>query len=389
MKIHYSLQPATRIVGTLVFCFLLLSRSHAQWGDGPPPNSNPKSQNGTPPNPGYKITNLDADLPHVAAHMDARLINPWGIVMAGNMVIVADNGTGLVTTYAPGNGTPSHKSILVPPPAGSTNSAAPSGLALNPTSGFLIGSGAHKKPAQFFIVTEDGTVSAWNSSSGTNAVLVIDNSTSNAVYKGVAVALASNGPALYLANFRSNLVEVYDTNFAYTGSFGDTNLTALGFAPFSIREFQDKLVVAFAKQDPQHHDDVAGAGFGYIDIFDPNGTLVRSFTSQGPLNSPWGMAIAPLHFGKFSQALLIGNFGDGWINAYNLFTGEYLGPLTDGSGTPIAIQGLWGLTFNVDPAADNLEYMATTLYFTAGSNGEQDGLFGTIKPIVPLYPPVH
>jgi len=313
--------------------------------------------------------------------------------LTNGLLVVADNGPGLVTTYAPGTGTASRASILVPPPTGSPGPAAPSGLALNPTKDFLIGHlighPEHEAAAQYFIATEDGTVSAWNSASGTNAVLVIDHSSSNAVYKGIAVATASIGPALYVANFRSNMIEVYDTNFAFVTWFTDPSMGALGFAPFNIRIFQNKLVVAFAKQDAQHHDDVPGPGNGYVDIFNTNGTLVRSFAAQGALNSPWGLAIAPLNFGKFSQALLVGNFGDGWINAYNLLTGEYLGALADESGNPIALGGLWGLSFNVDPAAGNVEYNATTLYFTQGLNGENDGVLGSIKPILPLYPPVH
>ena len=372
------MKPSIQLIragGAFAMCFVALSLCRAQ--------------NSLSTNPGYKVTDLDADLPNVAAHTDTRLVNPWGIVLVSGLLTVADNGPGLVTMYAAGGGTPARKSILVPPPGGMPGPAAPSGLALNPTKDFLIGTGAVKKPAAFFIATEDGTMSAWNTASGTNAELLIDNSASNAVYKSVAVAMTSNGPALYLANFRSNVIEMYNTNFTYAGSFADTNLTALGFAPFSIRRFQDKLVVAFAKQDDAHHDDVAGAGFGYIDVFDPGGVLVRSFAAQGALDSPWGMAIAPLRFGKFSQALLVGNFGDGRINAYNLFTGEYLGPLADANGNTIAIPGLWGLTFNVDPAADDLEYTATTLYFTAGPNREQDGVLGMIKPVAPLYPPIH
>lgn len=180
-----------------------------------------------------------------------------------------------------------------------------------------------------------------------------------------------------------------DSSFNFQGIFSDTNLTALGYAPFNIRTFQDKLVVAFAKQDPEHHDDVAGLGNGYIDIFNLQGDLVRSFAAQGALDSPWGLAIAPLRFGEFSQALLVANFGDGWINAYNLLTGEYLGALNDSTGTPLAIQGLWGIAFNVDPAPGDLEYSASTLYFVAGPNGEADGLLGTIKPLSPLFAPVH
>lgn len=371
----------------LAFCFTSPALVLAQYGGSPGPSPAPTAAAST--NPNYQVTDLVGDIAGSAIHTDKRLINSWGMVIDHNLLMVTDNGTGLVTAYGPGNGTPARKAILVPPPAGQPGPAAPDGLALNPTQEFLIGSGAQKKPAELFIVTEDGTLSAWNSASGTNALLLLDNSGSNAVYKGVAVGVTSNGPMLYLANFRSNTVEVYNSSFAPLGSFADTNLTALGFAPFNLRVVQDKLVVAFAKQDAEHHDDAPGPGFGYIDVFNLDGTLVRNFTAQGALNSPWGLAIAPLRFGKFSQALLIGNFGDGWINAYNLFTGEYLGPLTDSSGSPLAIPGLWGLTFNTEPAANDLEYTATTLYFAAGPNGEQDGLVGTIKPLSPMYPPVH
>jgi uncharacterized protein (TIGR03118 family) len=390
MEMKIFIRSSTRMFRGFVFCILALASSRVgadpglsaetSYGPGPAPQ---------PPNAGYTVNSFVSDLPHLALHLDTRLVDPWGIVLLNGLLVVADNGPGLVTTYGPGNGSPERTSVLVPPPAGSPGPAAPSGLALNPTKDFLIGHGAHKTPAQYFIVTEDGTVSGWNSASGTNAVLLIDHSSSNAVYKGVAVALAPAGPALYVANFRSNLIEVYDTNFAFVTSFGDPALTALGYAPFNIRLFQDKLVVAFAEQDSQDHDDVPGAGFGYVDIFNLDGTLVRSFAAQGALNAPWGLAIAPLHFGKFSQALLIGNFGDGWINAYNLLTGEYLGPLADKDGNPISLPGLWGLTFNVDPPVNDLEYTATTLYFTVGLNGENDGLLGSIKPLDPLFPPVH
>jgi len=357
----------------------------AQYGYNPPP--------ATPPNSGYTVTSFDSDLADLAKHLDARLINPWGIVVTNGSLIVTDNGNGLITLYGPASGTMVRTSITVPPPAGAQGPAAPDGLVLNPTKSFdighLVGHVEHELPATYLISTEDGTVSAWNPAAGTNAVLVIDHSASNAVYKGLAIATTAAGPELFVANFRSNLVEVFDTNFNFLTSFTDPSMGPLGFAPFNIAVFQDKLVVAYAKQDAAHHDDLAGPGNGYVDIFNPDGTLVRSFAAQGALNSPWGLVIAPLHFGKFSQSLLVGNFGDGWINAYNLLTGEYLGPLTDSTGTPIALLGLWGLTFNVEPPAGDLEYTATTLYFTQGLNGENDGVLGSIKPITPMYPVVH
>jgi uncharacterized protein (TIGR03118 family) len=189
------------------------------------------------PNPGYTITKFDSDLPNLATHQDARLVNPWGIVVLNSMLTVADNGSGLVTTYAPGTGTAVRTSVLVPPPAGSPGPAAPDGLALNPTKDFLLVHKGHAEPATYFISTEDGTVSAWNSASGTNAVLVIDHSSSNTVYKGITVAMTPTGPALFVANFRSNMVEMFDTNFSFVTWFTDPAMGPLGYAPFQHPHF--------------------------------------------------------------------------------------------------------------------------------------------------------
>ena len=338
-------------------------------------------------NTGYRTNALVSSVPGVARHTDLRLINPWGIAIGPASVAVADNGTGLVTAHGFGTGVPSRRAIQVPVPAGDTNHATPTGLALNPTRQFVITNGTHIKPAELLIATEDGTISGWNPFGRTNATLLVDNSGAGAVYKGLALAFATNGPFLYAANFHAGVVEVYDTNFTLVTTFTDPTL--VGFAPFNIRRIQDKLFVTFAKQDVAMHDDVAGAGNGYIRIFNTDGTLVRNFADQGALNAPWGMAVAPRHFGKFSHALLVGNFGDGTINAYNLLTGEFLGPLTNASGDPITISGLWGLAFDRDLPEDDFDFEASKLFFTAGINDEADGVFGIIRAIAPFAPPVH
>jgi uncharacterized protein (TIGR03118 family) len=339
------------------------------------------------PTPGYLLTLTESDLAHTASHQDVRLVNPWGVVHTATELVVADNGTGLLTFYSPMTGARINGSITVPPPAGSTNSAAPSGLVLNSDSAFVLTNGAHHQTAVGFIATEDGTVSGWNSKN--EPTLLIDNSATGAVYKGIAIAGTSNGPVLFVTDFHNGFVAAYNSHYAFLGNFTDPALVNLGFAPFGIRMIQDKLIVTFAKQNAERHDDVAGPGNGYIDIFNTSGELVRQFAANGALNSPWGLAVAPKQFGIFGFALLVGNFGDGTINAYNLLTGEYLGALADKQGNTISVNGLWGLTFDVDPSGDELEYIASRLYITAGLNHEADGALGNIKANSPMLPPMH
>ena len=317
-------------------------------------------------------TNLTSDLPGVAQVTDPNLVNPWGIAFSGTSPIwVADNGTGLSTVYN-GAGQPFPIAtpivVTVPPPSGGTPPSAPTGIVFTNT-GF---GGSH-----FIFATEDGTISAWTS--GSNAVREADNSGSGAVYKG----LARVGTTLYAANFNSGNIDVFDTNFASTtapGGFTDPNLPA-GYAPFDIQNINGLLYVTYAKQDADKKDDVAGPGNGFVDIFDANGVLQKRLISNGPLNSPWGLAIAPAVFGAFGNDLLVGNFGDGTINAFDPVSGNFLGALTDASNNPIVIDGLWGLAFGngANGASTN------ALYFTAGIPGpdqiEDHGLFGDIQQV--------
>jgi uncharacterized protein (TIGR03118 family) len=325
----------------------------------------------------YIQHNLVSDLSGVATHTDPNLVNPWGIASSATSPFwVSDNHTGVSTLYN-GSGTPRSLVVTIPPPAGGTPPSAPTGVVFNGTSDFQVagpGTAAH-----FIFATEDGTVAGWNS--GTNAVREVDNSASGAVYKGLAIGNNGSGNFLYAANFNSAAIDVFNGTYSPTllaGHFTDPNLPA-GYAPFNIQNIGGTLFVTYALQNAAKHDDVAGAGHGFIDEFDLNGNLLKRFASNGVLNSPWGLALAPASFGSFANDLLVGNFGDGRINAFDPSTGTFLGSLTDASNNPIAIEGLWGLRFgNGGNGGD-----PGTLFFSAGIPGpggvvEDHGLFGSI-----------
>lgn len=338
----------------------------------------------------YQQTNLVADQPNIAANQDPNLVNPWGIALSPQSPFwVSDNGTGLSTLYN-GAGAANPLTVTIPPPAGSPpgTTAAPTGVVFNPTSGFTVTSAMSSGVSLFIFATEDGTISGWSPGvDRTHAILTVDNSTANpsAVYKGLALGQNGGASFLYATNFRAGRIDVFDQHFApatLAGSFADPNLPA-GFAPFGIRDIGGQLYVTYAKQDMDKHDDVAGPGNGFVDVFNTDGTLVRRLISNGALNSPWGLALAPSNFGTFSGDLLVGNFGDGRINAYDPTTGASLGQLDDMNGKPITIDGLWGLTFGNDANGGK----SNVLYFTAGPGGEQHGLFGSLTAMPAGGPP--
>jgi uncharacterized protein (TIGR03118 family) len=259
----------------------------------------------------------------------------------------------------------------------------------NPTSGFVISQGGASGPTQFLFATEDGTIAGWNPAvDPAHALIAVDRSRVRegkflgAVYKGLALAQAGTGSFLYATDFRFGVVEEFDTQFNLVGSFTDPALAAdcprpgQCFAPFGIQNIGGSLFVSFALQDKAHHDDVAGAGNGFVDVFDTSGTLIRRFAAGGTLNSPRGLALAPAGFGAFGNDLLAGDFGDGRISAFDPATGAFLGQLQDPAGQPIDINGLWGLAFGNGGLAGD----TTTLFFAAGPNDEADGLFGTLQP---------
>ena len=331
----------------------------------------------------YLVHNLVSDLPGLADHTDKNLVNPWGNgFSAADPFWIGDYGTGLSTVYD-GTGTPSATVVAVPPAGGATTPGPVTGVISNGVAtAFLITTG---RQAQFIFCTEDGTISGWNGTlDAKNAKVVVDNSKTGAFYKGCATGGPATGPSLYAANFGNARIDVFDQTFApvtTTGGFADPAIPA-GFAPFNIQNIGGKLYVAYAKQSANKRFDAFGAGNGYVAIFDLTGTLIQNLVAQGPLNSPWGMAIAPATFGDFGGAFLVGNFGDGKINAFNATTGASLGVLKDVEGNPIVIPGLWSTNFgNTGKAVDT-----NTLYFTAGIGGgpnndpiQSHGLLGSIQ----------
>ncbi len=312
---------------------------------------------------GYAQQNLVSDLPNVAQLTDPGLVNPWGIVQGPTPFWISDNGMGLSTLY-----TGAGAKISLSGPDGGVTVPSPSGLGATgtPTGVIFNGNASAFGGAPFIFSTEDGTIATW--SGGAAAVQEVNNSPGS-VYKG----LATLNNTLYATNFRTGQVDMFDSSFALAGSFTDPTVPA-GYAPFGIAAFNNQLYVTFALQDGTKHDDVAGAGHGFVDIFNPDGTFVNRLISMGSLNSPWGLALAPSSFGQFGGDLLVGNFGNGWINAFNPMTGAFIGSLMDSNGNPIVNDGLWGLAFGNGSVGAG----TNTLYFTAGLDDEQHGLFGRI-----------
>ena len=313
----------------------------------------------------YKKRNLVSDIDGVARITDANLVNPCGLAFGpATPAWVADNRTDVSTLYSGGvrKSIPVTLPLVVGIPGG-----APTGVVFNATPGFKVNGAA----AHFIFDSEAGTITAWNA--GTQAVT--EATTPGAIYKGLAIASKGGTTMLYAANFHAGTIDVFNDSFApvtVPGGFVDPNLPA-GFAPFNIQEIAGRLVVAYAQQDADAEDEVAGAGLGYVDVFDTSGHLLRRLVSQGALNAPWGLAVAPRHFGPFSGDLLVGNFGDGAINAYDPRTGAFRGTLQNKDGNQIKINGLWALRFG-----NGVIGTPQTLLFTAGIGDEDHGLFGEI-----------
>jgi uncharacterized protein (TIGR03118 family) len=367
---------------------------------------------------------------------DPHLLNPWGLTATPTSPFwVSDNGIGVSTLYAHNTvamtfsinprvvfiPTPGNTTCTIPPavacgaPTGVVFNIAPASPPAFQISGFTSGNVATKKPATFIFATEDGTIVGWSNAGvnppafnnsapfvGNYGIIAVDNSNNpvvgmGAVYKGLAIATDSTGKTLlYATNFRAGTVEVYDTTFTRVvspGAFTDPRLPA-GYAPFNIVPVGNRLIVTYAVQNSAKHDDVAGQGHGVVNSFDLSGHGLQRLVSPGrtsQLNSPWGVALAPPDFLALAGALLIGNFGDGHINGYDPTTGKFIGTMHHAQlanglpGKVLAIDGLWSL--RVGGANNGNNGNTTALYFTAGPNGEQDGLFGAITPAVtPPYP---
>lgn len=333
----------------------------------------------------YKVTDLVSDQAGVANATDPNLVNPWGLSRSSTSPWwVSDNGTGLSTLY---DGTGAARSLVVTIPTGDPNvssTGTPTGTVFNGSTGFDLAAG---KPALFMFVTEDGTISGWNPGVKPTSAVIMVNTKSASVFKGAALGTVSmpHGSSttfLYVADFRKARIQVYDSSFNQVGGgedfFRDEELPR-GYAPFNIQNIGGELYVTFAKQDDQKHDEVDGAGKGYVDVFSPSGRLLRHLEHGWWLNGPWGLAMAPGDFGIYSHDLLVGQFGSGNIAVYDPVTGRFLDLLRDANDNPITIDGLWDISFGSGSTA--VSAPATTLYFAAGSDGEQHGLLGTITPV--------
>jgi uncharacterized protein (TIGR03118 family) len=333
--------------------------------------------------PAYGQTTLVAETPGGLNNVDGLLGNPWGIAFAPRQqFFVAARKFGQVRIYDPTGSGVFPFAFRVPPSAADPSRSSPSGIAFNPVAADFT---VNDSPSQFVVVDVDGTVSGW----GLDALgdvpifglLGRDDSAAGAVYTGAAI-VTPNGSSNFLAiaDFHSGHIQILDTKFglfAPRGNFTDPDLPA-GFAPFNVQQIGNQIFVTYALQDAAKHDPVIGAGNGIVDIFDQQGLLVRRFATGGTLNAPWGMTAASANFGPFSNDILIGNFGDGTISAFDPVTGNFVGQIKDGAGNPIVNPGIRALTFRPDGFGD-----VNTLYFTAGSADGQAGIFGTITSGLP------
>lgn len=344
----------------------------------------------------YVQRNLVSDGAVPAEHVDANLVNAWGITHSGTSPWwVSDNGKGVATLYD-GEGVAQFGDVplVVSVTGAGGGSADPTGVVFNPGTSFVVSSGGARGSARFLFASEDGTISGWNPSvpppippatRSTSTVVVVDHSSPDplggAVYKGLAIVTAAGGDRILATDFRGGAVDVFDGTFAPVstpGGFVDPGLPA-GYAPFGIRAIDGTIFVTYALQDAAKHDDVAGAHHGFVDAFTTDGVLIRRVASGDKLDSPWGLEMAPAAgFGNFSGKLLVGNFGDGHIVGYpsgnDVGEDDEGGAYLTGTGGRVTVDGLWGLSFGNGAAAGP----TNALFFAAGPNGEADGLFGRI-----------
>jgi len=327
-------------------------------------------------------TNLISDGSVPAMQTDLNFVNPWGVAFSSTGPFwVSDAGTGVTTIYD-GTGAPfpvaGHTVIQIAAAPGQNGTATPTGQTFNSTAdGFQITDNGVTAKSAFIFVTTQGTISGWapTVANGDTSVIAVDNSTHNAAYTGVALSDTGQNDLLYAANFRNGTVDVFDQNWQQVNSFTDSQLPD-GYAPFNVAAIDDSLYVTYAKRNPAGPGDDPGPGHGFVDKFDLQGNLMERVASSGPLDSPWGIAIAPDSFGKLAGDLLIGNFGDGTINVFNPDNDRFIGKLLGPDGKPLQNDKLWTMT----PGNGGTGGDPNTLYFTAGIGDEQHGLFGSIAP---------
>ncbi|HLP08905.1 MAG TPA: TIGR03118 family protein [Opitutaceae bacterium] len=319
-------------------------------------------------NNAFKQSNLVSDIPGLATYTDPNLVNPWGLAASGTSPMWVSNADSGTSTIYNGAGLPLPLVVTVPAPGG--GAGAPTGQIFNGTSAF--------HGDRFIFATENGTVAGWRGALGTAAETLFDMSGGGANYKGLAFGTVGADSYLYAADFHNARIDIFNNAGATTlaGAFVDPNLP-VGYAPFNVQNLGGSLFVTYALQDAGGDEEVAAPGAGFVSRFDLSGNLLGRFASDGVLNAPWGMAIAPVGFGGFGGNLLVGNFGDGRINAFDLATGDFIDVLRDASGHPFEIEGLWGIQFGNGAGSGPMD----TLYFAAGIEDEAHGLYGAIAPV--------
>lgn len=323
----------------------------------------------------YALTTVVASTPGVAANTDANLANGWGIAFnPKGYVWVSDNGTSKSTLYD-GNGVLQQPVVSLP--AGSAGPALPTGIVFNSTDGFQLTANGKTGTTPFIFAGLSGTIIAWSPSVDlNNGFTVYDGGASNAVYTGLAI-LTGSVNRLYATDFRNNHVDVFDVNFnkiTVSGGFNDPNLPA-GYSAFGIQAINGQVYVAYAKPDPATGRELKSAGLGLVDIFDADGKFVKRLIDVGgALNAPWGLAVAPADFGAFSNDLIVGNFGDGTINAFDPSTGAFMGTIKGADGKAIVVPGLWGIAFGngINNQPTNTLFFAAGTSSTSGSYGRID-----------------
>ncbi len=347
--------------------------------------------------PAFEQVNLVSDGVVPGTRTDPNLMNPWGLAHGPTTPWwVANNGTGTATVYD-GNGVPQPPAnpLVVTIPGATGGQGAPTGEVFYGGNKFIVSDMAgHMGPARFIFAGEDGVITAWSPNvppttppPSRQAFIMFDATADNAVFKGLAIATDCEGEThLYATDFRNARVVVIDDEFNAVDLGDDAfvdrdrkNPLPKGYAPFGIRAFGERIFVTYALQKPDKHDDQAGPGHGFVDEYDLDGNFIRRVASRGALNSPWGLEIAPKAFGRFDDALLVGNFGDGTIQVYERRGGrfEFEDTLSDVNGEPIVINGLWSIARGNDGPAGSSQQ----LFFSAGINDEKDGLFGFIRRV--------
>jgi uncharacterized protein (TIGR03118 family) len=327
------------------------------------------------------MTNLTGDQAGTAANVDPNLVNAWGLAInpmatGGPAIWVVANGTGMATVYDQ-NGAVRPVTVEIPVPGDSNATSGPTGQVFNDSASFM--------GDLFIFSTEEGAIAGWKT--GPTATIRVDNSAAEAIYKGLAIVEFSGGKMLLAPDFHNGKIDMFSQGYAAVpaaGKFEDAGIPQ-GFAPFNVAFLEGKVYVAYAMQDAAREDDVKGAGLGYVNVFEADGTLSVRLVSQQMLDAPWALAIAPSSFGSLAGSLLVGNFGDGKINAFDKITGAPMGALVDSAGVPVQIDGLWAIVAGpATPGTGNVSAnvegdLSETLFFTAGPADETHGLMGALQ----------